>query len=169
MLSQPEAISRSALLSDCGSYRYRLGRSWDASLPRLLFLMLNPSTADASVDDPTIRRCTGFAKELGYGSLQVGNLFAWSSAKPADLLCVDDPAGPENQFHLEEMAAGCDAIICAWGNGPVLRKLGCKDGRRFLPPALLSRPLQVLKLSLAGVPAHPLYLKGGKKSFLWKP
>jgi hypothetical protein len=131
--------------------------------------MLNPSTADARLDDPTIRRCLGFARDLGFGSLLVGNLFAWRSASPAGLLEAADPAGPENQFHLEAMANECRTILCAWGNGPVLRKLGDGDGRAFLPPALLDRQMQVLNLSVKGIPSHPLYLKNGTKNFLWQP
>ncbi len=169
MSFSPEVVIRSAEISACGYYRYRLSRSWDSSLPCLLFIMLNPSTADAIRDDPTIRRCMGFAHDLGFGSVLVGNLFAWRSSNPADLVQAADPAGPENQLHLEKMAAESTTILCGWGNGPILRKLGDKDGRRYLPPALLERPLQVLDLSRSGIPAHPLYLKGGKKYFAWNP
>ena len=66
--------TRSAVLSDCGNYRYQLHRTWDESLPKCMFMMLNPSTADADIDDNTIRRCIGFAKLWGYGGLMVGNL-----------------------------------------------------------------------------------------------
>ncbi len=96
-----EGDRNGAVLSADGVYRYRLWRTWDASKPTLAFLMLNPSTADATEDDPTIRRCLGFAKEWGYGSLVVVNLFALRSPNPDALRENDDPVGPENGEHLQ--------------------------------------------------------------------
>ena len=74
-----------AVVSDDGLYRYILTRTWDRSLPALVFCMLNPSTADATVDDPTIRKCIGFAQRLGYGGIIVVNLFAYRATKPREL------------------------------------------------------------------------------------
>ena len=71
-----ESTLNGAIISDCGKYRYQLWRKWDPSLPVVLFIMLNPSQADASEDDPTIRRCINYAKSWGYGGIYVGNLFA---------------------------------------------------------------------------------------------
>lgn len=84
----------SAVISECGSYRYRLERVWEAEKDRVAFIMLNPSTADASKDDPTIRRCIGFAKAWGFGGLIVGNLFALRSTDPKALYGHKDPVGP---------------------------------------------------------------------------
>lgn len=84
-----------------GDYRYRLGRAW-AGGPTCTFIMLNPSTADADQDDPTIRRCVGFAKALGCGALEVVNLYAYRATNPRDLLRQDERVGPENDYWLRE-------------------------------------------------------------------
>ena len=84
-------------------YRYTLRRQWDDALPYCLFVMLNPSTADATQDDPTIRRCIGFTKAWGFGGLLVGNLFALRSTDPAALYHADDPVGPENDSCLRTL------------------------------------------------------------------
>ncbi len=107
---------KSAIISECGEYRYSLSRIWDESLPAIAFLMLNPSTADGSQDDPTIRRCISYAKQWGYGVLHVVNLFAYRATDPQDLLEVLDPIGPENFYHISKTTASCQCIIFAWGN-----------------------------------------------------
>jgi hypothetical protein len=107
---------RGATLSDCGRYRYRLWRRW-ADGPTVLFVMLNPSTADADVDDPTIRRCIGFARSWGAGALEVVNLYAWRATQPAELKAAVGPVGEypwqphvrhhinRNDVEIEEAAA----------------------------------------------------------------
>jgi len=98
---------RTATLSPCGRYRYRLGRRWAQhrlSLP-LLFVMLNPSTADAEQDDATIRRCTTFAVAHGFDAMEVVNLFAFRATDPADLWRAADPVGPDADRHIAEAAA----------------------------------------------------------------
>ena len=105
-----------AVISDCERYRYRLTRRWDDG-PTCTFIMLNPSTADARKDDPTIRRCIGFARREGCAALLVINCFAFRATKPADLFAAEDPIGPENDRHI--MAASLDAdgqVIAAWGD-----------------------------------------------------
>jgi hypothetical protein len=129
--------------------------------------MLNPSSADAFRDDPTIKRCTGFALRLGFGSFQVGNLFAWRSSRPADLLQCQEPIGQENLQHLESMAGESHSIICAWGNNITLKGMGIADGRQLLPPIILQKPLYILRLSKDGIPVHPLYLPEKTEPFLW--
>lgn len=108
---------RLAILSECGKYRYRLFRQWANSeqMP-VMWLMLNPSTADANIDDATIRRCMEFSKRWGYGSMFVGNIYAWRSTDPRGLGLSDDPEGPENRGHLQAMASSSDKVIAAWGN-----------------------------------------------------
>ncbi len=86
-------VTKEAVISDCGRYRYRLTRRWGDG-PLLSFIMLNPSTADAEVDDPTIRRCMGFARRDGYGGIVVGNLYAFRTTKPKALFAADNPLGP---------------------------------------------------------------------------
>lgn len=101
-------------------YRYTLRRE----IPGLgfegtvLFVMLNPSTADVNVDDPTIRRCVGFATRWGFARLEVGNLYALRATDPAGLFASDDPVGPENDQRLDEMAGRATEVIVAWGATP---------------------------------------------------
>lgn len=111
-----DSVDKTARLSDCGRYRYRLTRTWDRGLPPLGFVMLNPSTADADQDDPTIRRCVGFAKRDGFGGIDVANLYAWRATKPADLLDALDPFGhPTNVDALEDLFRFHPVVIAAWG------------------------------------------------------
>ncbi len=95
-------MTKGAAFDSTGTYRYALWREWDASAPRLGFVLLNPSTADAENDDPTLRRCMGFARAWGYGSLQIVNLFAYRATVPDALRWVADAVGPENDRHICE-------------------------------------------------------------------
>jgi hypothetical protein len=111
-------------LSECGRYRYRLWREVDPDNVRsCLFLMLNPSTADATVDDPTIRKCIGFCKRWGYGRLFVVNLFAFRSTSPAGLLGIENPSGPDNDAYLEAELACAHRVVFAWGSHHEIRHL----------------------------------------------
>ena len=92
--------TRGAELSGCGRYRYKLWRIWDPDLPPILFVMLNPSTADANSDDRTIRRCVAFAKRDGFGGLLVGNLFAYRTPYPRVLRKAEEPVGDGNDVAL---------------------------------------------------------------------
>ena len=94
-----EAMIRTALFSPCGRFRYRLGRRWGAS-PTVAFVLLNPSTADDERDDPTVRRCVDFARRLGFGGLEVVNLYAYVATDPDDLRRAGHPVGPENDQHI---------------------------------------------------------------------
>lgn len=108
---------RSAVISDDGLYRYRLSRAWRPELPRMVFIMLNPSTADAEVDDPTIRRCMGFAKRERYGGIEVINLYALRATKPVHLLDHPDPNGPTNVAYWHAVLGGKrpEQVVAAWG------------------------------------------------------
>lgn len=112
---------RRALISDCGKYRYRLYREWDSSNDRLpvMWVMLNPSTADHTKDDATIRRCIEFSKRWGYGSMWVGNLFGYRATNPKELYTQGFvlSVGPDNAHELDQMAQRSSKIIVAWGNG----------------------------------------------------
>ena len=101
-----------AVISDCGQYRYRLVREWSCDSPRITWVMLNPSTADAKEDDPTIRRCIGFAQRWGFGGINVCNLFALRATDPKELKKASDPLGPENESILQDIAA---PVVVAWG------------------------------------------------------
>lgn len=144
-----------ANISLCGKYRYSLDRYWD-SRDKVLFVMLNPSTADGSEDDATIRRCIGFAKSWGYGGLYVVNLFAFRATKIKDLKAADDPVGPENEQYIKRACGLTSEVICAWGvHG------GFKGQDRavmnWLKEAGTVHP-RALKITKSGYPGHPLYL-----------
>jgi hypothetical protein len=103
-----------ALLSPCRRYRFALWRRWDIG-PQVLFVMLNPSTADEAMDDPTIRRCIGLARSWGFSALAVGNLFAYRTTSPADLSASADPVGSKNDHWLHRLHEESSLTIAAWG------------------------------------------------------
>jgi hypothetical protein len=109
-------MKRAAILSDDNKYRYQLSRIWDEEKPFILFIMLNPSTADADGDDQTIRRVINFAKSWGYGGFYVGNLYAFRSTDPKGLKHTDDPIGPENIANVQSLVGLTDKVVYAWGN-----------------------------------------------------
>lgn len=154
-----EESNKGAILSECETYRYQLWRIWDESKPKVLFIMLNPSTADADIDDPTIRRCIGFAKSWGYGGLFVGNIFAYRSTEPKGLFEADDAVGVDNNYHLEQMSEKCEIAVCAWGNSPIVNKMNTTHK----PLKNVRIPLHYIELSKDGTPKHPLYLKSELK------
>lgn len=143
----------SAVLSPCGTYRYELRRTWGQGHP-CGWIMLNPSTADAEADDPTIRRCVGFARAWGYAGIVVRNLYALRATDPRVLWSHPDPVGEDNDSFLLD-AADEDITVCAWG----------AEGRRgnAVINALADAgvPLHYLALTRAGMPRHPLYLRSG--------
>lgn len=159
-------VGRSAQISEDGAYRYRLTRRWAAG-PLVPFVMLNPSTADAEVDDPTIRRCVGFARQLGAGGLLVVNLYAYRATKPADLFRAEDPVGPDNDEVLLETAWDADLaggiLIAAWGANArpdrVEHVLALTDGV----------PWRALGVTAAGAPRHPLYVPASTAPTPWPP
>jgi len=147
-------MKRAATIDPTGRYRYSLWREWDASGPRVAFVLLNPSTADADRDDPTVRRCIGLARAWGCGSLEVVNLFACRATNPGVLREVADAVGPENERYLREAARRAQRIVLAWGargglhgrDRVILRLLGTGD------------PLDCLGTTRDGQPRHPLYV-----------
>lgn len=165
------ALFSSADLSVDGRYRYRLTRTWslDQLAARLTFVMLNPSTADANVDDPTIRRCIGFAKRAGYAGLIVVNLYALRATKPAALWAADDPIGPDNGAFLHEAVAVAGRagrpVVAAWG----------VNARRLDVVAFCELAVRYnTRLTCLGVtkdrhPRHPLYIRGDFPFTPWSP
>jgi len=143
----------SAILSACGLYRYRLERTWDDEASKVAFIMLNPSTADAETDDPTIRRCIGFAKSWGFGGLIVGNLFALRSTDPMFLYSHSDPVGPDNDAHLRSIAICAEQVVFAWGNHGLFQERG-----RVVAEMLDDRNISALNITGKGQPGHPLYV-----------
>jgi len=143
---------KSAVISECGQYRYELRRIWQPKTGAVCFVMLNPSTADADIDDPTIRRCMGFAATWGYGGIIVGNLFAYRATDPNFLKIIQDPVGPMNDEFLKVMSERADITICAWGD----------HGRYLNRGSAILRLLDVpncLAINKSGSPKHPLYAK----------
>lgn len=145
-------IVGSAVFSDCNRYRYVLRRIWNESGPCVLIIGLNPSTADAVKDDPTIRRCIRFARDWGYGSLLVGNLFGYRTTWPKDLKRVADPIGRGNDRWLKRLSDQADLVVAAWGiHGKFLDR-----GAKVL--ANLAN-VHCLGETADGFPRHPLYLR----------
>lgn len=149
-------MKKNAVISKDGKYRYELSRIWDEKKGNVLIVMLNPSTADADKDDPTIRRCISFAKQWGYGGVYVGNLFAYRSASLKALLKARDPIGEDNEKHLKVMLKKTKETICAWGHGDIIDKIQRRIGHEHLP---LVGDLYAIDYNKDGVPKHPLYLK----------
>ncbi|MEM6638907.1 MAG: DUF1643 domain-containing protein [Pseudomonadota bacterium] len=152
-----------ASYSRCGAYRYRLWRRWSDS-GTCLFLMLNPSTADARINDPTISRCQSFAERWGFGGLLVCNLFAFRATDPAVLLRAAAPIGAANNRAINESAARAQQIVCAWGNH------GAHQNRAENVVAMLqrrNRVLHVLNINRSGQPAHPLYQRADTTPSVW--
>ena len=157
---------KDAIISDCGKYRYNLLRYWDTNKPYVMFVMLNPSIADARIDDSTITRCMKYALFWGYGGIVVCNLFAFRGAKPEDMLAAEDPIGSDNDHILSEQAQDAEIIVCAWGtDGSYLNR--SKEVVKILKTS--GTPLNFLKLTKSGEPGHPLYLKANLTPRIWVP
>jgi hypothetical protein len=142
-----------AAFSDCRTYRYSLWRHWgDPGAPRLTVIGLNPSTADETEDDPTIRRCVGFAKREGMGGVRMLNLFALRATDPKVMLAHPEPIGPLNDAVLRQAIGPDDVVVAAWGvhghhRNRDLEVLACLPGIRCFGK------------TQAGFPRHPLYLR----------
>jgi hypothetical protein len=143
-------ICRSAGFSRCGRYRYWLRRIWDPALAHCVFIGLNPSTADATEDDPTLKRCISFAQKWGYGSLLLVNLFSLRATNPRGLKMAADPIGPKTDRWLRRAASETNTVIAAWGNGGLLMN------RAIAVHHMLKNPY-CLGLTALGMPRHPLY------------
>ena len=143
-------MKNTAKLSECRKYRYALWRTWDSSKPFVMFVGLNPSTADETNDDPTLIRCMNFAKSWGYGGVCMANLFAFRATDPSVMKVSKDPVGPENNKWLKSLAEDAGIVVAAWGND------GTFLGRSKLVIEQLPG-MHCLKLNKSGEPAHPLY------------
>lgn len=154
-------MSKAAKISDDSRYRYELSRIWDETKPNILFIMLNPSTADHMVDDPTIKRVINFSIEWGYGGVYVVNLYAFRSTDPKGLKTIDDPIGPENREHIRRLIQNkdnnVDRVVYAWGN---------EEKEPEWLRDIVKEPY-CIALSKKGIPKHPLYLKGDSQPILY--
>lgn len=160
-----------AHFSPCRTWRYSLTRQWN-DRPAIVWIMLNPSTADESRDDPTIRRCIGFSMNHGYGGLVILNLFAYRATLPGSLMLPDvaDPVGPENDIALRAQLASGRTIACAWGNFPLCDRVHAeKLGARVFAVCRLiaGADVRALRLTSLGQPEHPLYLPARLRLWPW--
>ena len=144
-----------AIFDRSEQYRYTLGRRWAPDGKRVCFCLLNPSTADASVLDPTLTRCYGYANQWGFNAMDVTNVFALRSTDPKGLRAVDDPIGPDNDEHIVELAQSADLVVVGWGTHARL------NDRHTHVIELLSdvSALTCLGVTKDGYPKHPLYLR----------
>lgn len=161
-----------ARMSEDGLYRYVLGRSWSEGEHRLLWVMLNPSTADALVDDPTIRRCIGFAQREGYDELEVVNLYAYRATKPAELLAAHHRGvhieGSDNATTIADAIAAADAVVVGWGAWlDTIVRVGPSRLHVERQAHMRSRPVFCLGTTATGQPRHPLYVKGDQPLVPW--
>ncbi len=147
-------MDKGAQFSDCRRYRYALWRTWQEGESHVMFIGLNPSTADETKDDPTIRRCIGYAKAWGFGGIHMLNLFAFRATNPKDLKKANDPVGKENDSYLKMYLEPGGLNIACWGtHGSFLNR-----GEEVIE--LLNRGnLSCFDLTKNGQPKHPLYLK----------
>lgn len=159
-VAPPEAMQSGADISPCGLYRYDLWRRWSQIGGVVMFVGLNPSTADATLDDPTIRRCIGFARAWGFGGLVMTNLFAWRATDPRDMRAAARPVGPRNDDALRYHYEHSSCAVAAWGAH------GTHLGRDAAVRAMLPR-LHYLRLTKDGHPGHPLYLPANLRPVEW--
>lgn len=151
---EPEVIHRTAYLSPDGVYRYSLGRDWSDE-PRMTFIMLNPSTANAIEDDPTIGRCMSFARREGAGGINVVNLFALRATKPVALQQHSDPVGPENNKAILAALHRSEWIVAAWGAHKFASERAALTRSQLRADR---RVLLCLGTTKDGHPRHPLYV-----------
>ena len=154
-----------AVYSACKRYRYSLTRSWNQDGRRLLYIMLNPSTATELANDPTIERCERRARMLGYGGFRVCNLFALRETDPSRLKRAPSPEGPDNRAQILAAVDWADDVLCAWGVHGAHRG----QGRSVLELLLVSsKPLLALGVTGSGHPRHPLYVSYRSRPAPWR-
>ena len=155
-----DGIERNATFGSDFRHRYVLLRLWDSRAPGVMFLMLNPSTADHRQDDPTVTRAIRFAQRWDFGWLVVCNLFAIRATNPRDMLAVRDPIGPLNDHFIRQNAERVSNIIAAWGKHG--RHMQRQDAvLSYLPP----EKVMALSRNRDGTPGHPLYLRADSEPF----
>ena len=156
--TRTEYVESGALISPCGAYRYRLTRRWDADRPLAAFVMLNPSTADGTRDDPTIRCCVRLARREGYGGIRVVNLFAYRTPHRKRLATVADPVGPDNDGHICEAAALGAVTIAAWGGYVAIPERAGAVLDMLREAAARLKCIEMIGPPTNRQPRHPLYL-----------
>ncbi len=146
------SVEKGATLSEDGVYRYRLTRTWDSFYPPITWVMLNPSKADANVDDLTITKCIGFARRWGWGGIVVVNLFALRSTDPKALVGHPDPKGNDNDAFVHDAIIDQPVTVAAWGANP----LAIHEGHRWAQIVYRSgAQFSCLGVTASGAPRHP--------------
>lgn len=145
------SIRRNAVLSEDRKYRYQLSRIWNPNLDYMHFICLNPSTADEYTDDPTIRRCIGFAQSHNCGGMIMTNLFAFRTTNPGVLKHIDDPIGEHNDNYIKNAYENYAITVVAWGANKII-------GNRDKEVLSFCNRAHYLRLTKSGKPSHPLYL-----------
>lgn len=161
-------VTRSAVLSRDDVYRYLLSRRWAEGDRILLWLMLNPSTADAKIDDPTIKRCMAFGRRWGYDAIEVVNLFAFRATNPKDLTRAGhhplDMIGPENDSYIREAYKRASRTVAAWGAHPI----ALPRSRNVFELFDAQPSIYCLGRTKDGSPRHPLYVHGDQPLLSFK-
>ncbi|RKS78167.1 hypothetical protein BDK61_3820 [Haloarcula quadrata] len=142
---------RGAEFDKSREYRHRLWHVWDVRKPTVAFIMLNPSTANENENDPTLRRCIGFAKDWGYGSIEVVNLFDLCATNPDDLRDHPNPVSDQNDEYLQKVSETAELVVAAWGANGTLYNRGLEVAKK------LDVDLYALDTTKDGHPSHPLY------------
>lgn len=163
-------VEKDAYISTNGQHRLYLTRIWDRALPLVGFVMINPSTADATIDDPTIRKCMGYAEKWGNGGIYVVNLFSFRSKDPEDLHAASSEQrnSDVSDFYIRKAAEKCPVVVLGWGaNGdPYLDRVAEVYA---LLTQNSSTQVRCLKVTKSGQPGHPLYLKYEMPLIPWAP
>jgi len=149
-------IEYGAIFDVNGRYRYSLWRAWSPYYPRIVFVLLNPSTADEQRNDPTIRRCIGFARAWHFGSMEVVNLFAYLATDYRELFKVSDPIGQGNNRFLLQAVERCSTVVLGWGT----RGTFLSRDRQVIQMFVRKKDVYCLGLTKDGQPRHPLYIQG---------
>ena len=157
-------MRRSAELSPCRRYRYLLRRVWDERKKPINFVGLNPSTADETIDDATIRKCMAFARSWNAGGIVMTNLFAWRARDPERMKLAADPVGEKNEYWLGWASSEASMVVAAWGNHGAFQD----QCTRVLYLLRMLQPVYCLKISKQGQPVHPLYLPGDTQPFVYR-
>jgi len=155
-----EYLEAKAEISTCGLYRYELTRRWVEDAKEVVYVMLNPSTADGDQDDPTIRKCVGFAHRWGFGAIKVVNLFAFRATQPKDMLAAEDPVGVANTVHLVKAFTQASMVVCAWGGTaqPLVAQRSQEVVSLITQLHLPKDKFWCLGYTKLGNPRHPLML-----------
>lgn len=152
-------MKRKAVISEDGKYRYLLTRDWSTSLipdtkRDIMFIGLNPSTADATIDDPTIRRLISFSKGFGYRRMMMLNLFAFRATHPEDMFEEVEPIGAEADLHIKASSIMSDKVVFCWGNLPEF----CRERMEAVIQLIPEEKRFCFGYTTTGFPKHPLYL-----------